>query len=236
MKRFAALHLAAIIGVCLLAGELNAQEGSSEPTGAARRSSTWLIITGGVGFAGSITREALEGFPKTKFSGNTSAYASLRIGQIRNRGSFCLDASLYRFKFGLEEAGIGFGDLEMTWFVVTPGLAVVNRKSGGGSFFLGFIGLGLVSSHFNKGPFIKDLENQYNGVVTVETEKNALAGVLFPIKVEYLFTKFLSVGGSVALLLSNLGTVWSVNGSPLSDFDKFFISNWQIHGVVSLLL
>jgi hypothetical protein len=222
------------MGACLNMNILVAQE---TPTPAVRKASepgAHLILSGGYGLTGSITSEALDGYSKTKFKGDTSLHASLRFSSAEEGGLY-VDLSFYRFKFGLEEEGVRFGDLNLTYVIVTPGGGFVSRKPGGVGFFIGFLGLGILMTDFTEGPFIRDLEQLYGGQVTVETKKTVLAATLFPIKFDYVITKNIAIGASATLLLSNTGTIWRVDHEPLEDFKKFYTSNWQIHGVVSLL-
>lgn len=188
------------------------------------------------GLGGSMTSEGIAGFSETKFQRRTNVYGAAVNYRFRNSLSLGVRAEQVRLK--LEETGSELGTLKMTPLMVTFGAQ--GRPSGRGFTGHGQLGVGIVLSKFENGPWIKELESSYGNLVNVQvTTKNAVMGEVGG-GLDYFLSRYVSLTTDFRLVFGNIGTAWNVTGGdvslPVSGADKFYASTWQTLGGIRIWL
>lgn len=177
------------------------------------------------GWAGSVTDEAVEGFPETEFKSSGVYGGSI---MYRFPRGFALELCVEHLSMDLEELGENFGTLKMTPVMLLFKYQGMPQKGTGLTGHVD-IGGGISLNSFDKGPFVTDLEKTYGVKFDIETDNSFVfelgAGV------DYFFTKNISTNLDGRFLLGNVGTSWKGSGpggTVTLDIDKFYASNFQV--------
>jgi hypothetical protein len=186
------------------------------------------------GFAGSVTKEGVSGFSETKFKPSKSYGFNL---SYRFRNGLLLGVRAEQFRMALRENDADFGTLKVRPLMLTLGYQGRPEKGRG---FAGHVQLsgGIGQTRFEKGPAITDLERLYKGAQIVVSTKRAPV-VELNAGVDYFISRYLSFTTDFRILLSNIGTNWSVVGNrtvAMPDINKFFASNGQVLGGLRIWL
>lgn len=198
-----------------------------------------ISIGGGLGYALSITSEAIEDYPYTTFDGSILFAGSIVLLLPGNIGSenrpaqigFEIDVSKYSME--LKEEGSDFGRLDMlsTMFLlkfiqypkdlIGPGFHI---EAGGGVFFSGF----------HKGSFISSLERVKGVLFQIRNENSPFFELGSGLDLFINENSSLSI--NARLFLGNIGTKWTVCAQDtcaiFNDFDKFSASSLEISGTL----
>lgn len=182
------------------------------------------------GWGGSLTDEAIDGFPDTKFK-NSGVYG----GSIMYRfpSGFALELCVERFSMDLEELGEDFGTLNITPVIL---LLKVQGMPQNGTGFTGHadIGGGINFTSFDRGSFITDVEKTLGVQYTIDTDNSFVFEI--GAGMDYFFTKNLSMSLDSRLLGGDVGTSWEVSGPGgtlmIEDIDRFHVFNFQ--GLLSI--
>jgi outer membrane protein W len=186
------------------------------------------------GWAWSIADEAVDGFPDTDFK-DSGVYGGSIMYRFHTGIAFELMAE--HLELDLKENGTKFGTLKMTPVML---LLKYQGMPSTGSGFTGHadIGGGINFTDFEKGPYLKDLEQSYGVTYSIDTDDSFIftlgAGV------DYFFTKHFSLTLDGRFLLGNVDTSWEVSGpggsANINDIDTFKASTAQALAVLRLWL
>lgn len=172
------------------------------------------------GFATSMTGEAVDGYQDSEWS-TGSAFGGSII--YRRANGLMFELLIEQFEMGLEENGDEFGTLKATPILLMVGYQGLPKNQTGLAFHA-TIGGGVASSDFEKGDFVKDLENTNGGNIDISND----SAFMFEVGggMDYFFTKNIAVVLDGRFLIGSIDSKWEYTNGNREDF-KLQASNFQ---------